>query len=122
MPSASVLSFEFIAFVVEGIADGSIKVEEGLGGGTWEGLEPEAGVRALRISRSSKSEPRSSMSPSEGSLSKSLSLTSSMRACDIVVIVRVLEERWWGVGGVWIFEVQIKLKRTERIWVRHVMR
>ena len=55
-------------------------VEAGLGGGTWEGFGPDAGVRALRISRSSKSEPRSSMSPSEGSLSRSLSLTSSMRA------------------------------------------
>ena len=85
-----------------------MKVEEGLGAGTWEGRGPVAGVRALRISRSSKSEPRSSMSPSEGSLSRSLSLTSSMRACDIVVVVRELDERWWGFGGAWILRSKLK--------------
>lgn len=90
MPSASVRTFEVL--VVEGICEGFMKVEEGLGGGTWEGRGPVAGVRALRISRSSKSEPRSSMSPSEGSLSRSLSLTSSMRAWDIVVAVLVDED------------------------------
>ena len=91
VPSASVLTREALGpgFVVEGICEGLIKVEEGFGGGIWEGRE-EAGVRALRISRSSKSEPRSSMSPSEGSLSRSLSLTSSMRACDIVMLYEEL--------------------------------
>ena len=75
--------------VVEGICEGFMNVVEGFGGGFCEGRGPVAGVRALRISRSSKSEPRSSMSPSEGSLSRSLSLTSSMRACDIVVVQEV---------------------------------
>ncbi len=41
--------------------------------------------RALRISRSSKSEETSLMSPSEGSLSD----TSSMRACDMIVWIEV---------------------------------
>ena len=39
----------------------------------------------LRMSRSSKSDSTSEMSPSEGSLSD----TSSMRACDIVVVLGV---------------------------------
>lgn len=55
-------------------------IEEGAdGAGTSEGLGP----RRLRISRSSKSESTSEMSPSEGSLSD----TSSIRACDMAVVV-----------------------------------
>ena len=55
--------------------------------GCWaEGRDcEELGARCLIISRSSKGvSSRSEMSPSEGSLSKSLSLTSSTRARDIV--------------------------------------
>lgn len=48
-------------------------------GATW-GFGTAEG-RARRISRSSKSSETSEMSPSEGSLSD----TSSMRACDIVM-------------------------------------
>lgn len=78
-----------------------MREEEGLGGaGTALG-------RALRISRSSKSDIASEMSPSEGSESD----TSSMRACDmvevrvvvvVVVVVVDLEMLWRGCifGGV----------------------
>jgi len=54
-------------------------------GGGREGAVEE---RCLRMSRSEKSEATSEISPSEGSLSTSLSLslTSSIRACDIVVL------------------------------------
>ena len=77
MPSAPMLILGFGE--EEGMLDGFIR--EGEGGCTCEGRGPV--VRALRISRSSKN---SSMSHSEGSLaSRSLSETSSMRACDIVV-------------------------------------
>lgn len=66
---------------------GSIRCDwgGGCGAGTWEG-------RALRISLSSKSS-RSEMLPSAGS--DSLSLTSSMRACDIVRLVRLFDRQFW---------------------------
>jgi len=58
--------------------------------GMEEGFMREPGARgvvgcarALRISRSSKSSETSLILPSEGSLSD----TSSMRACDMVVVV-----------------------------------
>ncbi len=62
---------------------------EGLGAVTAVG-------RALRTSRSSKSDMASEMSPSDGSESD----TSSMRACDIVpvwvVFLVILEKLWRG--------------------------
>lgn len=98
MPSASVRTFESTVLVIEGICEGFVNVLEGFGGLTCDGRGRVAGVRALRISRSSKSSSRSSMSPSDGSLSKSLSLTSSIRACDMVIVVLELEDggAWWG--------------------------
>ena len=56
-------------------------------------------MRCLRISRSSKSEPKSEMSPSEGSLSTSLSLTSSIRACDIFMVFEEKQLEDAGFGG-----------------------
>lgn len=60
-----------------------------LGGVTCDGREPVGGARWRRTSRSSRSESRSEMSPSAGSLSSSLSLTSSIRACDIMIVLEV---------------------------------
>lgn len=80
MPSEAVV-IPVRSFALEGMLEGSMREEIGL-----EGLEEGLDWRCLRISRSSKSESeeRSSMSSSGGSLSRSLSLTSSMRACDMV--------------------------------------
>lgn len=62
----------------------------GLGAGIVDG-------RALRISRSSKSDIASEMSPSEGSESD----TSSIRACDIVSACVVVNG--WCCGGATVF-------------------
>lgn len=66
---------------------GFIREEAAFGGGISEGRGLVAGIRWRRTSRSSRSESRSEMLPSAGSLSRSLSLTSSMRAWDIVFVV-----------------------------------
>jgi hypothetical protein len=76
-----------LVLVVEGMEDGFIREEEARGG---------AFSRALRISRSSNSEETSLMSPSEGSLSD----TSSMRACDMIVVWIETEMVDWRRGGV----------------------
>lgn len=62
--------------------EGFMKEGLGLGAGMEDG-------RALRISRSSKSDIASEMSPSEGSESD----TSSIRACDIVSTC--VAYPWW---------------------------
>lgn len=81
MPSEAVVIWG--EFEEEGMLDGLIREGDAFGGVASEGRGPV--VRALRISRSSKN---SSMPPSDGSLaSRSLSDTSSMRACDIVACV-----------------------------------
>lgn len=67
---------------------GFIREADAFGGGTSEGRGLVAGIRCRSTSRSSRSESRSEMSPSEGSLSRSLSLTSSILAWDIVVVLR----------------------------------
>jgi len=67
---------------------GFIREADAFGGGISEGRGLVAGIRWRRTSRSSRSESRSEMLPSEGSLSRSLSLTSSILAWDIVVVVR----------------------------------
>lgn len=86
MPSAAVWICELGFWgVVEGILAGLMREEVGLE--TGFGAE-----RCLRISRSSKSEATSEISPSEGSLSRSLSSTSSIRACDIVIVVFLRKE------------------------------
>lgn len=81
----------------EGMLAGFIIEGAGLGGGTCEGRGP---LLCRITSFSSRSESRSEMSPSAGSLSRSLSLTSSMRACDIVGVVGEKERSrgGWMVG------------------------
>lgn len=77
----------------EGMSDGFMRAGEALGG--FRGTV----LRCFMISRSSKSEPTSEMLPSEGSLSISLSLTSSMRACDIAAAIERREKVEVGLEG-----------------------
>lgn len=98
MPSLEVWNCGVL--VEAGIFAGFMREEAGCGGETSEGRGPVVGPRCLRMSRSSKSSSRSSMSPSDGSLAGSLSLTSSIRACDIVCFSRELWSAEGGVGGV----------------------
>jgi len=83
---------------VDGMLEGFMRDAEGFGGGICEG-------RALRISRSSKSEATSLISPSEGSLS----LTSSIRAWDMMVVGDVN----FGGGKRLLWRGLVGLKRTK---------
>lgn len=110
---------------------GSMRLGFARGGWTCEGFGPfGAGSRRRRISLESSSDSTSEISPSDGSLSRSLSLTSSIRACDIMFAFFVLWRRegevswsWWGRldGGVEIVKLDVEILTCGQIEGAHVM-